>query len=123
LYIVLLDFIDFKACFFSAVILSGLNIITQIFVSEKSTLKANWMDQRLDEEICAGEFNSYQINETEGEWSKSSSMSTINLKDQPITDQRTEYPITVFQLLINARVLASLYQLLIAATVTGALEV
>jgi hypothetical protein len=123
LYIVLLDFIDFKACFFSAVILSGLNIITQIFASEKLTLKTNWMDQRLDEEICADEFNSYQINETEGEWSKSSSMSTINLKDQPITDQRTEYPITVFQLLINARVLASLYQLLIAATVTGALEV
>lgn len=123
MYIVLLDFIDFKACFFSAVILSGLNIITQIFASEKLTLKTNWMDQRLDEEICADEFNSYQINETEGEWSKSSSMSTINLKDQPITDQRTEYPITVFQLLINARVLASLYQLLIAATVTGALEV
>lgn len=83
-------------------------------------------------------FESMQIEvthviEEEGVWSKSSSMSTISLRDQPIIFNEKSYNThrskkglkgsATFQLLTSVQFLSLMYQVMIVSTIIGALLV
>ena len=117
----------------------------QIFVIERFTIPSDWLEtkgtKQVDHETEIQEHNfkdmqrELDIMEEGAMWSKSSSMSTINLRDQPIIfEKERDLSIksnakVVFQNLLVVRLVRSvqfisfLYQLVVITAIIGALKV
>lgn len=126
---------DHTCSFFSILGISAANFVIQLLIVERSSLPATWLQLKSDNEIKMGDDlkDSQKLTEEEGEWSKSSSMSTINLRDQPVIFEKesesnynhckNEKKIVIYRLITSFRLLSLLYQIIILSIVIGALEV
>ncbi|KAG2206334.1 hypothetical protein INT46_003570 [Mucor plumbeus] len=141
---VIFDSFDHKVCFFSSLSLSCLTFIMQIFVIERFTIPSDWLETKgtkqvdYETEIQEHNFKDMQreldIMEEGAMWSKSSSMSTINLRDQPIIFEKEKSTSTksnakiVFQNLLVVRLVRSaqfmsfVYQIVVITAIIGALK-
>lgn len=121
-----------------------MSVIAQIVVIEKIAISDEWLTETsckadnesahvLDQNFNGIQLEATQVTEEEGSWSKSSSMSTINLRDQPIIFDEKNYnyhsvkkglkgSITL-QLLTSIQFMALMYQVFIVSTVIGTLLV
>lgn len=110
----------------------------QILIIERSSLPISWIQTKTDDEVKMGDHNfkdMQQVLDTteEGEWSKSSSMSTINLRDQPVIFEKESESIyshckkdkrnPVSRLISSFHFFSLLYQIIILSIVIGALKV
>jgi hypothetical protein len=117
----------------------------QIFVIERFTIPSDWLETKgtkqvdYEAEIQEHNFKDMQreldIMEEGAMWSKSSSMSTINLRDQPIIFEKEKSTSTksntkiVFQNLLVVRLVRSaqfmsfVYQIVVITAIIGALKV
>lgn len=117
----------------------------QIFVIERFTIPSDWLETKgtkqvdYETEIQEHNFKDMQreldIMEEGAMWSKSSSMSTINLRDQPIIFEKEKSTSTksnakiVFQNLLVVRLVRSaqfmsfVYQIVVITAIIGALKV
>ncbi|KAI8639248.1 major facilitator superfamily domain-containing protein [Parasitella parasitica] len=138
---VVFKYADHKACFFCALALSCLTLVMQICVIERCTIPSDWLETkepyRADHhpEMQEDHFKEMQRELEEGAmWSKSSSLSTINLRDQPIvfenekdtnirsTAKEAFQNLLVVRLVGSAQFLSCLYRLVVLAAIVGALK-
>jgi MFS family permease len=96
----------------------------QLLMVEKSKITITWSDKQIDE-VVDHNYNSLHLCVEDGQWSKSSSMTTINLRDQPIISEPEpkNIEITLFFLLSQPRLLVSLYQNFIISIVYSTFKV
>ncbi|KAG2196555.1 hypothetical protein INT47_010394 [Mucor saturninus] len=131
------SYVDHRSSYFCGIGLSITSLLMQLLMIEKSSLPVGWMKSKSDNETEMGyhDFKDMQqmTNATEeGEWSKSSSMSTINLRDQPVIfekDSESNYSRSqkdkknpIFHLLKSLHFFSLLYQITILSVVIGALK-
>ena len=114
----------------------------QIFMIERSTIPESWLEPQLqlqETELDGHNFKDMQrVKDVEGGlWSKSSSMSTINLRDQPVIFEKESDSnyihganankkvknYAIFRLMTSFHLFALLYQVAVLSAVIGALEV
>ncbi|CEP14268.1 hypothetical protein [Parasitella parasitica] len=141
---VVLEYSDHKVCFFCALALACLTLVMQICIVERCTIPSDWLETK---ESCQADhrpemqenlFNEMQrelnIMEEGAMWSKSSSLSTINLRDQPIifenekdatmksTTKEAFQNLLVVRLVGSAQFMSCLYQLVVLSAILGALK-
>jgi hypothetical protein len=136
-------YLNYRTSLLCALGLCALTIILQTIIIEKLAISDEWLNessQTSEEEgqMHNQDFKSIQLDitravEEEGVWSKSSSMSTINLRDQPIIFDEKSYishqgkkslkDSTTFQLLVSFHFLSLMYQVMIASIIIGVLMV
>lgn len=129
---------DHKCSFFCVLGLSAATLFMQFLMIERSSLPIDWLQSKSDDETKMGNHNFKDMQKVtdvmdEGEWSKSSSMSTINLRDQPVIFEKesesnynhckNDKNYTVYRLMTSFHLLSLLYQMIILSIVIGALEV
>lgn len=120
----------------------------QLMLIETSTLPADWMDKSAsiasnETQIQSSDFKNNNRNrnldvmEEGGMWSKSSSMTTINLKDQPVIfekESESNYKhgkssgidiktYTIYRLATSSHLISLLYQIIVMSAIIGTLEV
>lgn len=111
-------------------------------VIERSTIPHSWLKSRnqVDNHLEDHNFKDMQKEMDvmeEGLWSKSSSLSTINLRDQPIifkkesdynynqdtSGRRKSKDSTFYRLITSLNLVSLIYQLVVLSAITSALEV
>jgi hypothetical protein len=143
--VAIFSYVDRKCSFFCALSLSCASLVMQLTVIERSILPTEWLETKSksqqDETKMAGhDFKDMQqrvmdVMEEGGLWSKSSSMTTINLKDQPVIfekESESNYKhgaskriksFAIYRFFISFHLISLLYQLFILSMIIGALEV
>ncbi|GAA5802520.1 hypothetical protein HPULCUR_007987 [Helicostylum pulchrum] len=134
---------DHKCSFVCILILSSACFILQLLVIERSTIPHTWLKSRnqVDTHLEDHDFKDMQKEMDvmeEGLWSKSSSLSTINLRDQPIIFKKeSDYNYnqdttcghrkskdcsTFYRLITSLNLVSLIYQLVVLSAITSALE-
>ncbi|KAL7308366.1 hypothetical protein PS15m_011581 [Mucor circinelloides] len=134
-----------KVCFFCALALSCWTLMMQLVVIERCTIPKDWIESKettqVDHETEMQEHHFKDIQrelnvmeEGAAMWSKSSSMSTINLRDQPIIFEKQKESsikssakevlqnLVVIRLVRSAEFMSCLYQLVAITAILGALK-
>ncbi|KAL9537625.1 hypothetical protein MBANPS3_011609 [Mucor bainieri] len=142
---VIFEHANHKACFLCALALSCWTLLMQLVVIERCTIPSDWIESKQDiahmeheTEMQEHHFKDMQrelnIMEEGAMWSKSSSMSTINLRDQPIIFEKEKESsikssakvvlqnLLVVRLVRSAEFMACLYQLVAITAILGALK-
>lgn len=125
--------------FYTALGLCGTAWMVQLFVIERSTIPEIWLVSKSDmpDEPAMKDKEPKQRETLDvmegGSWSKSSSLSTINLRDQPIIFEKEKETETkpkdsihdsiLFRILTTIAILSLLYQLVVIATILETLKV
>lgn len=148
LSLALSHYISYFVSFYTALGFCTTAWIMQLFIIERSTIPEEWLESKsltLQDETdmkgnSSNEFrNVHHHRETldvmeGGSWSKSSSLSTINLRDQPIIFEKENAEITnkpkdsihnsvMFRILTSIPILSLLYQVVIIAIILETLKV
>lgn len=129
---------DHRTSYYCGLGLSVTSLLMQFLMIERASLPVSWLQSYSDSETKMGDHHFKDMQQMpnateEGEWSKSSSMTTINLRDQPVIfekDSESNYNCSkkdksypVYRLLASTHFFSLLYQIIVLSIVIGALKV
>lgn len=142
IFVVLFNKVDHRCSFFCALGLCSISFILQLIMIERSSIPESWLEPELNESVTEMESHNFKdmqkvLDVEGGLWSKSSSMSTINLRDQPVIfekESESNYShaaninkkmknYIICRLVTSVHLISMLYQIIILGAVLGAVEV
>ncbi|KAI8366127.1 major facilitator superfamily domain-containing protein [Blakeslea trispora] len=128
-------YVSYQALLYSVLTVGIMPCLLQIMVIEKTSTLEEWLQPEQNTSSIQGELELKALSytrtmpETAGKWSKSSSMSTINLNQPPVFEKEMKDTMTLsfkesifFCLLSSGQFMSLLYQIVAISIIVGTLK-